>query len=177
MKEILAICGGTPVRSQPLGNPLRTLGPKASEYVSEVLESRHLNRTGGVWVSRLEKEFAGFYGAQFCTASTSGTAAIHLAALCGAARIVLVGTELVSGGGGFVYTDINGDTVETHEEYAATAMAINHLSRMIHKHTDTQVINATGSGLVGVDVSGKDEQFGIKIMNIEEVANGREFDK
>ena len=79
MKEKLAICGGTPIRTEPLTNSPRTLGDNVSEYVMQLLESRHLNRMGGTWVVRLEKEFAEFYGAQYCTASTSGTAAIHLA--------------------------------------------------------------------------------------------------
>jgi perosamine synthetase len=80
MGEKLAIHGGTPVRTTPLPTPPRDVGPNALEYVRQVLESGRLNRTaGGVWVKRLEEEFARFYGVRHCTASTSGTAAIHLA--------------------------------------------------------------------------------------------------
>lgn len=79
VKQKLAVYGGTPVRSTPLGSPHRSVGQSALDNLRQVLESGQLNKMGGIWVSRLEERFAQFYGAQFCTASTSGTAAIHLA--------------------------------------------------------------------------------------------------
>jgi len=79
MSERLAICGGTPVRSERLEHPYRALGDHAFDNVKEAIESGHLNRTGGKWVSLLEERFAEFCGTKFCTASTSGTSAIHLA--------------------------------------------------------------------------------------------------
>jgi perosamine synthetase len=75
----LALFGGTPVRTEPLPNPPRATGEHALEYLSQVLESGQMNRTARVWVERLEQEFAAFYGTKHCTASTSGTSAIHVA--------------------------------------------------------------------------------------------------
>ena len=75
----LALRGGAPVRATPLPTPPRATGPDALENVRRVLESGHLNRTAAVWVKRLEEEFAAFYGTAHCTASTSGTSAIHVA--------------------------------------------------------------------------------------------------
>jgi perosamine synthetase len=75
----LALLGGAPVRATPLPTPPRATGRDALENVRSVLESGHLNRTAAVWVKRLEEEFAAFYGTAHCTASTSGTSAIHVA--------------------------------------------------------------------------------------------------
>jgi dTDP-4-amino-4,6-dideoxygalactose transaminase len=77
--ERLALLGGTPVRREPLPVPPRATGQQALENVRQVLESGLLNRTARVWVKRLEEEFAAFYGVKHCTASTSGTSAIHVA--------------------------------------------------------------------------------------------------
>src|SRR5919198_497547 len=77
--EKLALLGGTPVRTQPLPTPPRATGEQALENLRQVLESGQLNRTARVWVRRLEEEFAAFYGVRHCTASTSGTSAIHVA--------------------------------------------------------------------------------------------------
>jgi dTDP-4-amino-4,6-dideoxygalactose transaminase len=74
-----ALLGGTPVRTTPLPVPPRATGPGALDNVRQVLESGQMNRTAKVWVKRLEEEFAAFYGVNHCTASTSGTSAIHVA--------------------------------------------------------------------------------------------------
>jgi len=79
----LAILGGTPVRRHPfphIGDASgRTLGAEELSLLREVIESGKLNRGQGTKVAQLEKEFASFYGAKHCVASTSGTAAIHVA--------------------------------------------------------------------------------------------------
>jgi dTDP-4-amino-4,6-dideoxygalactose transaminase len=77
--ERLALLGGTPVRREPLPVPPRATGDGALANVQQVLESGLMNRHAKVWVRRLEEEFAAFYGVRHCTASTSGTSAIHLA--------------------------------------------------------------------------------------------------
>src|SRR3954447_13245094 len=79
MSEKLALFGGTPVRTQPLPVPPRATGEQALENLRQVLASGQMNRTARVWVRRLEEEFAAFYGVKHCTASTSGTSAIHVA--------------------------------------------------------------------------------------------------
>lgn len=75
----LALLGGTPVRQTALPAPPRATGDSALDNLRQVLESGRLNRTGGVWVQRLEQSFADFYGVKYCAASTSGTSALHLA--------------------------------------------------------------------------------------------------
>src|SRR5262245_456697 len=75
----LALLGGAPVRQTPLPTPPRATGPQALDNLRRVLESGLMNRAAGVWVKRLEEEFGTTYGARHCTASTSGTSAIHVA--------------------------------------------------------------------------------------------------
>ena len=75
----LALLGGAPVRQTPLPTPPRATGPQALDNLRQVLESGLMNRAAGVWVKRLEEEFGATYGARLCTATTSGTAAIHVA--------------------------------------------------------------------------------------------------
>ncbi len=74
----LAIDGGTPVRSRalPFG---KDVGQEELELLRQVIESRNLNRTQGTFVRRFEDAFAEHFGVAHCTASTSGTAAIHVA--------------------------------------------------------------------------------------------------
>jgi dTDP-4-amino-4,6-dideoxygalactose transaminase len=74
-----ALLGGTPVRREPLPNPNRAVGPRAGEYLQEILTTGHMMRVGGQFVERLEREFAALYGVAHCTASSSGTAALHTA--------------------------------------------------------------------------------------------------
>ena len=57
----------------------RTLGDEEIALLTEVIRSARLNRGAGTMVARLEKEFAAYYGVGHCTASTSGTSAIHVA--------------------------------------------------------------------------------------------------
>ena len=75
--------GGTPVRTKPLPsvNDIsgRAIGEEEEKLVLEVLRSGKLNRVYGDKVKTLEKEFARLMGVKYAVASTSGTAAIHVA--------------------------------------------------------------------------------------------------
>ena len=79
----LAINGGTPVRTTPLPNVNdssgHSFGDEEIDLILETLRSGKLNYTCGDRVSTLEREFAALFGVKFCTASSSGTAAIHIA--------------------------------------------------------------------------------------------------
>lgn len=81
--SVLAINGGTSVRTKPwpsIGNASgRTLGEEEMTLLREVIESGALNRGAGKKVAQLEEKFADYMGVAHCTASTSGTAAIHVA--------------------------------------------------------------------------------------------------
>lgn len=75
--------GGTPVRTKPLPSVNnisgRAIGEEEERLVLEVLRSGKLNRVYGDKVKTLEKEFAKLMGVKYAVASTSGTAAIHVA--------------------------------------------------------------------------------------------------
>ncbi len=82
-KDDLAVDGGVPVRSSPfpsVGNASgRTLGEEELEGLRRVLASGQLNSTTGGETRALEAEFAAYYGVGAAVASSSGTAALHLA--------------------------------------------------------------------------------------------------
>ncbi|BCM90095.1 GDP-perosamine synthase [Abditibacteriota bacterium] len=73
----------------------RRFGEEELANLRAVLDSGTLNCTRGTFVSRLEQEFAARYGGGgfFCTAVTSGTAAIHCAL---AALDLEIGDEVVT---------------------------------------------------------------------------------
>jgi len=74
----LAIEGGNPVRTKPF--PKRQpFGEDDLREVREALESQDLFFTSGNKIAALEREFAGKYGAKHAVATTSGTAAVHMA--------------------------------------------------------------------------------------------------
>lgn len=74
----LAIHGGTPVRTQPF--PGRTpFGDEEVELVTKAIRSQNLFGINGPMVMELEKRFAALYQAKHAIASSSGTAAIHIA--------------------------------------------------------------------------------------------------
>jgi len=79
----LALFGGEPVRTEPLptisNKTGRNIGPEELELLKEVVESGSLFRYSGRMVSRFEDEFAEFLGVKYAVASTSGTAALHIA--------------------------------------------------------------------------------------------------
>lgn len=81
--EALALFGGAPVRTAPLPSVEdasgRTFGDEELALLERVIRSGRLNRNGGTIVWQLETEFAAWAGARHCAASTSGTAALHLA--------------------------------------------------------------------------------------------------
>ena len=73
---MLAIDGGTPVRTRPF--PLRApFGDREVELVTQAIRSQSLFR--GPMVKDFEEGFARLYDAKYAVASTSGTAAIHVA--------------------------------------------------------------------------------------------------
>lgn len=81
--NILAINGGTPIRTEGYptvgGASGRTVGDEELANLTEVIRSGMLNRSGGKFVPAIEDKFARHLGMEHCVASTSGTAAIHVA--------------------------------------------------------------------------------------------------
>jgi dTDP-4-amino-4,6-dideoxygalactose transaminase len=81
--EKLAIEGGTPVRTRPfptINDALgRDVGDAELALLEEVIRSGKLNRNSGTKVAQLEREWAERFGVARAVASTSGTAAIHVA--------------------------------------------------------------------------------------------------
>lgn len=74
----LAINGGKPVRSTPFPYA-KDIGQEELELLQQVIASKQLNRTHGTFVRRFEEAFAEHFGVRWGVASTSGTAAIHVA--------------------------------------------------------------------------------------------------
>ncbi|MEQ7125233.1 DegT/DnrJ/EryC1/StrS family aminotransferase [Actinopolymorpha sp. B11F2] len=79
----LARDGGEPVRTAPFPTVNqaggRTLGAEELEALGRVIASGQLGCTVGGETRALEREFAGYYGIGHAVASSSGTAALHLA--------------------------------------------------------------------------------------------------
>src|SRR5438093_8305416 len=76
----LAIEGGEPVRSTPLSAPPREIGEPEWDELRRVFDAQVMNRwSGGKLVDEFESAFAAFCGRKAAIASTSGTAAIHVA--------------------------------------------------------------------------------------------------
>jgi dTDP-4-amino-4,6-dideoxygalactose transaminase/predicted dehydrogenase len=74
----LAMDGGRPaLATWPSSRP--HFGSAEAKGLARVMLSRQLGSTGGTEVAALEREFAAVYGAPKAVASTSGTAAIHVA--------------------------------------------------------------------------------------------------
>jgi perosamine synthetase len=82
-RGLLAQYGGRPVRTAPFPSATeptgRTLGEEEIAALRPVIESACLNMHAGREVRGLEAEFAARYGVAHAVASTSGTAALHLA--------------------------------------------------------------------------------------------------
>jgi dTDP-4-amino-4,6-dideoxygalactose transaminase len=75
----LAIDGGTPVSTSPVGHNGERFGTEEENAVLEVLRSGKLNRNCGTRVKEFEARFADHLGVKHAIMSTSGTAAIHIA--------------------------------------------------------------------------------------------------
>jgi len=74
----LAMYGGTPYWKKPF--PKRApFGDREVELVTDAIKSQDLFGLGGEKVTTFEKIFAKMYGAKYAVASSSGTAAIHIA--------------------------------------------------------------------------------------------------
>jgi len=74
----LAIDGGTPVRTKPFP-PRQPYGDREVELVTQAIRSQNLFGPGGTMVPEFERRFAALYGLPHAVASSSGTAAIHVA--------------------------------------------------------------------------------------------------
>jgi len=81
--SVLAVNGGAPIRTAPypsVGSAAgRTVGDEELANLEQVIRSGMLNRSGGAFVPGIEEKFAKHLGMKHCIASTSGTAAIHVA--------------------------------------------------------------------------------------------------
>jgi dTDP-4-amino-4,6-dideoxygalactose transaminase len=81
--ERLAVDGGEPVRTRPfptINDSLgRHVGDEELALLEEVIRSGQLNRNTGKKVAALETAWAEMFGVTHAVASTSGTAAIHVA--------------------------------------------------------------------------------------------------
>jgi perosamine synthetase len=81
--ERLAVDGGTPVRTRPFPTINDALGRQVGDeelvLLEEVIRSGKLNRNAGTKVLTLEREWATLFGVGHAVASTSGTAAVHVA--------------------------------------------------------------------------------------------------
>ena len=77
-KQILAIFGGDPVRTDPYP-PWPNYDHQEIEAANLVLRSGKLARQSGSWVSKFEEDFAEKFGAKHAIAVSSGTAALHVA--------------------------------------------------------------------------------------------------
>ncbi len=83
MVELPAKYGGEPVRTKPLPSISdasgRWLGDEELALLTKVIRSGRLNRVYGGFVREFERRFAELMGVKHAIASTSGTAAIHVA--------------------------------------------------------------------------------------------------
>ena len=82
--SVLAINGAQPVRTDKpyptVGSAAgRTVGKEELANLQQVIEAGMMNRSAGKFVPEVEEKFADHLGMKYCTASTSGTAAIHVA--------------------------------------------------------------------------------------------------
>jgi perosamine synthetase len=76
--QTLALLGGPKAKTCPFQTGRRH-GDLEKQYLSEVIDSDVLFYHLGTKVRRFEHEFAQLYGAKYCVACSSGTAAVHIA--------------------------------------------------------------------------------------------------
>jgi len=90
--EALAIHGGTPVKTAPFGTGMR-FGEEELNELGEALNQNTLFYHFGHKVKQFLADFNGMYGVKYSVATSSGTAAIHVA--LGAAGVT-VGDEVIT---------------------------------------------------------------------------------
>lgn len=78
MSERLALHGGEPVRRRPFPSG-KKVGKEELKELVDVIDCGRLFRWSGTKVKQFEQEFAALLGVPYAIASTSGTAAIHVA--------------------------------------------------------------------------------------------------
>ena len=78
MKDMIALYGGEKIKSTPFGTGKR-FGAEELRQLEEALEQNTLFYWFGSKVKQLTKKFSELYGIPYCTAVSSGTAAIHTA--------------------------------------------------------------------------------------------------
>lgn len=76
--EELAIHGGPKTKTTPFGKGQRFAGNEL-KYLKEALEQNTLFYWFGEKTKTMTRKFADLYGVEYCTATSSGTAAIHTA--------------------------------------------------------------------------------------------------
>ena len=85
--------------------------------------------------------------------------ALHLAALSGAKKIVLVAQDCVSdtdiGNQGMITHNMPSGTVQSDIYYSQLAMAVSMLSFFAFKHTGVEIVNCSGTALIGHDLLSK----------------------
>ena len=90
--EKLAIDGGTPVKTTPFGTGKR-FGEQELANLRETLETDSLFYWGGKMTQRMLDRFREYTGAKYAVSCSSGSAAIHVAAM---AAGVTVGDEVIT---------------------------------------------------------------------------------
>ena len=76
--EKLALLGGAPVKTTPYGTGKR-FGNEELENLKEALDQNTLFYWKGNMTKRLCEKFAKMYGVNYCVATSSGTASVHVA--------------------------------------------------------------------------------------------------
>ena len=91
-KSRLALYGGPKAKTTPMGTGPR-FGEEDLKYLKEAIDQNTLFYWYGNQVKQLTARFAELYGSPYCTATSSGTAAIHVAlGICG----VTAGDEVIT---------------------------------------------------------------------------------
>lgn len=123
----------------------RTLGAEELALVQQALESGTLTSTKGQFVKRLESEFSTRHGAQYCHASSSGSAALHVAFAAidpepgdeiittpitdmgGLTPIIYQGAIPVFADVDYRTCNVNADTIEARISERTKAIVVTHL--------------------------------------------------
>lgn len=81
--------------------------------------------------------------------------ALHLMALSGVRRVVCVGWDFCGSGDDARTPDINGDIVTTSFHHLRASQAATFFARILGQHSEMEIINASGRGLFGLNVSAR----------------------